>query len=87
MILITAVGILGGQMASYLLNNGATVIILDYKDDIVDTAIDNLKKISNNISGFVCNALDEISLKDVSDKFIEKYLLSSEIKSMQNNLI
>lgn len=66
-------GVLGGQMASYLLANGAIVVILDYKDTIVDAAITNLKKISDNVSGFVCNALDEASLKEVSSKIIEKH--------------
>ncbi len=63
-------GVLGGNMASYLLKNGATVVILDYKDEIVDTAVDNLKKVSEKISGYVCNALEKESLEAVSDKII-----------------
>ncbi|MDO5970722.1 SDR family oxidoreductase [Flavivirga aquimarina] len=66
-------GVLGGQMAGYLLANDATVVILDYKQDIVDAAIANLKKISDTVSGYVCNALEETSLKEVSDKIIEKH--------------
>ncbi len=48
-------------MAKYLLSNGATVIILDYKDDIVNAATTNLKKISDKVTGYVCNVLDEKS--------------------------
>ena len=34
-------GVLGGQMASYLLGNGATVIILDYNQEIVGVSRTN----------------------------------------------
>ncbi|WP_139959430.1 SDR family oxidoreductase [Flavicella sediminum] len=63
-------GVLGGQMAEYLLGNGATVVILDYKQEIVDVAIERFKKISPNVFGFVCNVLDEASTKIVSDQII-----------------
>lgn len=66
-------GVLGGQMAEYLLGNGATVVILDYKKEIVDIAITNLKKVSENVAGFVCNVLEEDSLKEVSDEIISKF--------------
>ena len=66
-------GVLGGQMASYLLTNKATVIILDYKEDIVDVAVNKLQKISTKVDGFVCNALNEKSLQDVSDSIIKKH--------------
>ncbi|WP_036152668.1 SDR family oxidoreductase [Maribacter forsetii] len=66
-------GILGGEMANYLIQNGATVVILDYKEDIVNNAITKLKKKGDNVSGFVCNALDEQSLKNVSDKIMAQY--------------
>jgi len=60
-------GVLGGEMANYLLSNGATIVILDYKDDIVNAAVEKLKTIGDNVSGFVCNALEEESLIKVSD--------------------
>jgi NAD(P)-dependent dehydrogenase (short-subunit alcohol dehydrogenase family) len=66
-------GILGGNMAEYLLKNGATVVILDYKDEIVDAAITNLKKVSAKVAGFVCNALEEESLQKVSDAIIAQF--------------
>lgn len=66
-------GVLGGQMAEYLLGNGATIAILDYKKEIVDAAITNLRKVSENVAGFVCNVLEEDSLKDVSNQIISKY--------------
>jgi len=66
-------GVLGGKMAEYLLKNGATVIILDHKEDFVKTALLNLKKVSDKVDGFVCNVLDESSLQNVSDKIIEQF--------------
>jgi NAD(P)-dependent dehydrogenase (short-subunit alcohol dehydrogenase family) len=66
-------GVLGGEMAEYLLGNGATVVILDYKKEIVDIAIEKLKKVSENVAGFVCNVLEEDSLKEVSDQIISKF--------------
>jgi len=66
-------GVLGGEMANYLLRNGASVVILDYKQDIVDDAINTLKKISNKVTGYVCNALDEKSLSEVSANIMAQY--------------
>lgn len=66
-------GVLGGQMAEYLIGNGALVIILDYKKEIVDEAISRLKKVSEKITGFVCNVMEEESLQEVSDKIITKF--------------
>ena len=66
-------GVLGGEMASHLLTNGATVIFIDYKEEIVNNAVSCLKKISDNVSGFVCNVLEEESLQQVSDQIIEQY--------------
>ena len=66
-------GVLGGNMASYLLNNGATVIILDYKKEIVDSAIDNLKKNSDKVTGLVCNVLEEESLNKVSSVIVSQF--------------
>lgn len=37
-------GVLGGEMARYLMVRNATAIILDYKQDIVNDAITRLKK-------------------------------------------
>lgn len=66
-------GVLGGKMAEYLLGNGATVVIIDYKKEIVDTAISDFKKESENVAGFVCNVLEEESLKEISNKIISKF--------------
>lgn len=66
-------GVLGGEMASHLLKNGAKIIVLDYNEEIVNIAIEQLKTISPNVTGFACNVLDAESLKEVSNKIIEQY--------------
>ncbi|MDF4202317.1 SDR family oxidoreductase [Maribacter sp. SA7] len=66
-------GVLGGEMANYLLSKGANIVILDYKEEIVNEAVENLKKVKNTVTGFVCNALDEESLKKVADKIIDQH--------------
>ena len=71
-ILITGGCVLGGQMSEYLLGNGATVVILDYKNEIVDVAVENLKKISNKVAGLVCNVMEEESLQKVSDTIVQQ---------------
>lgn len=73
-ILITGgAGVLGGQMASYLLTNNAILVILDYKEDIIDVAVKKLQKISTKIDGFVCNVLDEKNLQQICEQIIKKY--------------
>ncbi|MBC5836442.1 mannonate dehydratase [Flavobacterium sp. F-392] len=68
-----AVGVLGSEMSRYLLQNGATVIILHYKEEPVLLAIENLKKISSKVDGYICNVLDEASLQEACVKIIEKH--------------
>jgi len=66
-------GILGGEIAKYLLKNKATVILLHYKETPLLEAVDKLKKISNNIEGYLCNVVEEISLEEVAVKIMEKH--------------
>ncbi|MCR8669300.1 SDR family oxidoreductase [Aestuariibaculum sp. M13] len=66
-------GVLGGSMAEYLLHQGATVIILHYKQETVDATVERMKSISKKVDGYLCNVVDEASLQDVSDAVIAKY--------------
>ena len=73
-ILVTgACGVLGGSIAEYLLTKGATVVLLHYKEEPLFNSVDDLKKKGYNVDGFVCNVLDEQSLRDVSEKIVAKY--------------
>ncbi|WP_152285398.1 SDR family oxidoreductase [Flavicella marina] len=73
-ILITgACGVLGGGITKYLLQNQATVVLLHYKKEPLLEAVNDLKKISSKVKGYVCNVVDEASLLSVSKKIISKY--------------
>ncbi|MCR1024616.1 SDR family NAD(P)-dependent oxidoreductase [Cellulophaga baltica] len=63
-------GVLGGEMSNYLLSNGATIIVLDRREETVNAALEKLKKVSANVFGYVCNVLDETSLKEIADQII-----------------
>lgn len=66
-------GVLGRCMAQHLLENGATIIILDYNEERVSAAVNLLKKTSENVHGFLCNVMDETSLRNTSAEILEKY--------------
>ena len=73
-ILITgACGVLGGSIATYLLENGATIVLLHYKEEPLNEAVSRLKKINSNVSGFVCNVVDEDSLKAVVPSILQQH--------------
>ncbi|MBN2166166.1 MAG: SDR family oxidoreductase [Marinilabiliaceae bacterium] len=65
-------GVLGGSISKSLLESGAKVVILDIREDVLSKRIDEYKGIGE-IDGFVCNVLDEKSLKDVREKIIKKW--------------
>src|SRR5690606_387679 len=57
----------------YLLANGATVIILHYKEETVQGTVKRMSAISNKVDGYVCNVVEEESIQKTSDAIIEKY--------------
>jgi NAD(P)-dependent dehydrogenase (short-subunit alcohol dehydrogenase family) len=73
-ILITGgCGTLGGGIASYLLENNATVILLHYKEAPLLAAVSDLKKVSKKVDGYVCNVVEKKSLEDVSKQIMKTY--------------
>ena len=73
-ILVTgACGVLGGGIAKYLLENKATVLILHYKETPLKSAVSELKKISEKVEGYLCNVVEEKSLKAVAEKIMTTY--------------
>ena len=73
-ILVTgACGVLGGGIAKYLLENKATVILLHYKETPLLTAVNDLKRISGKVEGYLCNVVEEKSLQEVAKKVIHTY--------------
>lgn len=73
-ILVTgACGVLGGGIAQYLLENNATVILLHYKKAPLLEAVNEYKKISDKVAGYVCNVVEEETLQTVAKQIIETY--------------
>jgi len=73
-ILITGgCGILGGEIAKYLLEQQATIILLHYKEEPLKQAVKDLKNISSKVDGFLCNVVDEKSLQSVASKIMSTY--------------
>lgn len=65
-------GVLGGSIAQSLLEAGAKVIILDIREEQLQNRINELKDLGET-TGFVCNVLDENSLKEVRQKIMDQY--------------
>ncbi|KJD31393.1 D-mannonate oxidoreductase [Tamlana nanhaiensis] len=66
-------GVLGGSMAEYLLQQGATVIILHYKEQTVTETVERMSAISTKVDGFVCNVVEKESMQTTADAIVEKY--------------
>lgn len=65
-------GVLGGSIAKHLLQAGAKVVILDIREENLNTAIASLKE-HGEVIGLQCNVLDMDSLRQVRDKIVEKW--------------
>lgn len=65
-------GVLGSSISKGLLEAGVKVIILDIREEVLQNKIKDLEPFGE-ISGLVCNVLDETSLKDVRNQIVEKY--------------
>ena len=66
-------GVLGGTIASYLLENEAKVVILGSNQERLDNKLSSLIKISDNVLGFVCDVLDKSRVEEVSENIISKW--------------
>lgn len=65
-------GVLGSSISKSLLQAGVKVIILDIRQEALDTRINELKSFGE-VSGLVCNVLDMESLKDVRQQILVKW--------------
>lgn len=66
-------GVLGSNIADGLLDAGAKVFILGAHTESVEKAISKLKRVSDDISGTVCNVLDVESLKAVRGTVLSQW--------------
>lgn len=65
-------GVLGGSISQNLLEAGAKVVILDIREENLNSRVNELKNYGEVI-GLTCNVLDEDSLKKVRQKILDKW--------------
>ena len=69
-----AAGVLAGGTARYLLSQGAKVVMLDLKQEVVDQIVADAKAtISPKVSGYACNVLDRGILESVYEKVMAEH--------------
>jgi len=64
---------IGYATAERFLKDGAKVVICDIKQDQIDQALTELRKISNDVEGFVMNVTNRAEIDETIRKIIEKY--------------
>ena len=68
-------GILAGEMAKGFLKAGAKVILLDINEDNLRKKVESLNKFGYDITGLVCNVLNEESVKKVHTDILNKFTM------------
>ena len=66
-------GVLGGGIVKYLLKNNATVILLHYKEAPLLDAVNDFKKISKKVDGYLCNVVEEKSIQTAAEKIMQTH--------------
>lgn len=66
-------GVLGGEIAKGFLRAGAKVIILGTNENKLNQKVSFLRTISNDVTGFKCNVLDEKNIRNVNEQVLDKY--------------
>ncbi|MBN2744325.1 MAG: SDR family oxidoreductase [Marinilabiliaceae bacterium] len=65
-------GVLGSSISRSLLEAGVKVMMLDIRQEVLDTRIAEVKHLGE-VDGLVCNVLDMESLRSVRDKIVAKW--------------
>ncbi|PZX20161.1 NAD(P)-dependent dehydrogenase (short-subunit alcohol dehydrogenase family) [Breznakibacter xylanolyticus] len=65
-------GVLGSSISRSLLEAGVKVMMLDIRQEVLDTRIAEVKHLGD-VDGLVCNVLDMESLRLVRDKIVAKW--------------
>jgi len=65
-------GVLGSSISRSLLEAGVKVMMLDIRQEVLDTRIAEVKHLGD-VDGLVCNVLDMESLRSVRDKIVAKW--------------
>jgi len=66
-------GVLGGSISKSLSQAGAKIVVLDIRQENLDSHVHEIKAAGGVAIGFLCNVLDMDSLESVSKKIIDKW--------------
>ena len=66
-------GVLCGEMAAGLAKEGASIAVLDLKEEFAQRVVDRIRKAGGKAIAVVCNVLDRASVEAARDKVIAAY--------------
>ena len=66
-------GVLGGSISKSLAQSGAKIVVLDIRNENIESQVHEIKAVGGIAAGFICNVLDKNSLEEVSKKIVEKW--------------
>ncbi|MDR3338485.1 MAG: SDR family oxidoreductase [Candidatus Symbiothrix sp.] len=66
-------GVLGGSISKSLAQEGARIVVLDIRQENINTQISSIKALGGEAIGFLCNVLSMESLEETAKKIIEKW--------------
>ena len=66
-------GVLGGSIAKSLAQNGARIVVLDIRQENIDSRVQEIKAGGGRAVGFMCDVLSIESLEETSKKIVEKW--------------
>ncbi|MDR3220005.1 MAG: SDR family oxidoreductase [Dysgonamonadaceae bacterium] len=66
-------GVLGGSISKSLAQGGARIVVLDIRQENIDTQVNSIKSLGGEAIGFLCNVLSMESLEETIKKIIEKW--------------
>jgi len=66
-------GVLGGSISKSLAQAGARIVVLDIRQENLDSQVHEIKSSGGIAMGLLCNVLDTNSLEEASKKIIDKW--------------
>jgi len=66
-------GVLAGSMAGHLLEQGARIVLIDYKQEPVEAGLKAMERFGDRVVGYVCNVLERERMEEVAGQILENY--------------